>query len=398
MKKLFQYLFHRDHFIVVASAVLQLGLLGVIAFNLDFLNPVAKALDEFRITDVFFDIQQSGSEPESSELITMVDMTELHSRADIGALLEEINFRDPLFVGVDLIFEGEKDDITGNEILEGAVMGMTGRSVFSSKLTDYDGRKETFTNCVRSYFSDRLDISDAYTNLNDNLSGGRIRDFSLRQSYNGEEIPSFPAAIASVFDHSTGDIDSESIIINYKNVKFPIVRYDEVGEKADLIEDHIVLVGTLHEEQDMHSTPLGKMAGMELQAYSLLTLLEHQGMKEIPKWLSWVIALLLCYLLELSLDLFWQFLKRHKDSGLLFFFKESNLVSIVMFFLWSALVCWVMYIVFMKYNIYLSGGLVLGLMALTCEGRELYKAVVKGIRAKTKSNAFTETSLIKDVD
>lgn len=398
MKRIFKYIFHRDHLIITASAFIQLLLLGVIAFNLDFLNPIADALDNFSITDVFFDIEHSGTEPEICELVTLVDMTELHARDDIANLLEDINLCDPLYVGVDLIFEGEKDDLMANEVLEGSVTGLYGKSVFSNKLINFDSTQETFTSSVRSFFADRISVEEAYTNLNDDMAGACIRDFSISQTLNGDKLLSFPAKIASVFDETVSEIDNDEFLINFRNVSFPVVAYDEINEKSDLIEGHIVLVGTMTEEQDMHNTPLGKMPGLELQAYSLLTLLEHKGIKEAPRWLIWILAFLICYLLELSIDVLSRIVNKHNKSVLMVFLKESNVVSVVMLFLWIVLVCWLMFIMFVKHSISISGGVILGLMALVCEGRDLLKSIVKAIGSKFDDNHFVETSLLKEDD
>ena len=331
-------------------------------------------------------------------MVTLVDMTELYSRGDIANLFEEINNCNPLFVGVDLIFEGEKDDRVGNEILEGAVAGLYGKSVFSRKLIDFDSTEETFTNSVRSYFADRIDFDEAYTNLNDDMAGSCIRDFSISQTLCGKKVLSFPAKIASVFDDSVAELTNEEFLINYKNVKFPVVPYNEIDENSDLIDGHIVLVGTMTEEQDMHNTPLGKMPGLELQAYSLLTLLEHKGIKEVPQWLTWVLAFLICYLLELTIDAISRIVNRHNKSVLMVFLKESNVVAIVMLFIWVAIVCWLMFMLFVKHNVSISGGVILGLMALVCEGRDLLKSFVKAIGAKYEDNKFVETSLLKEED
>ena len=358
------------------------------------MNPVAKALDNFSITDVFFDIQNSGSEPETNDLVTLVDMTALHSRGDIANLLEDINQTDPLYVGVDLIFEGEKDDVLGNEILEGAVGGLFGKSLFSLKLTDYDSSQGTFTNSVRSFFAERVEFDEAYTNLNDDMAGVCIRDFSVAQTLNGERVLSFPAKIASVYDESIASLDNNEVLINFKNVRFPVVMYDEINQKSDLIEGHIVLVGTMTEEQDMHNTPLGKMPGLELQAYSLLTLLEHKGIKEVPSWLSWIIAFLLCYFLELSIDAVIKLLLKYDKTPIIVFLRKSNVVVILMLFLWITIVCWIMFLMFVKHGISIQGGIILGLMALVCEGRNLVYAIVKAITAKKPNCWFVRTSLL----
>ena len=83
----FRFVFHRDHLIITLGAFLLLWLLRFFAFNVTFLNPVAKALDSFRVTDLFFDIERIGSKPVESTDIAVMDVTDVIDRADLALLL-----------------------------------------------------------------------------------------------------------------------------------------------------------------------------------------------------------------------------------------------------------------------------------------------------------------------
>lgn len=396
MSRIIRYLFHRDHFIIVAFGLLLLLVLRVITVNIDFLNPIANALDEFSITDMMFDIQHATTEPEVNDLVTIVDMTDLHDRGDIANLLAEISQCSPIVMGIDLIFEGEKDDHLGNELLLEAVHDLEDKAIFTSKLTDYSSAEGTYKGCVRSFFVDDLDISEAYSNVNNDLTKSVVRDFGIKQKLNDEAMLSFPAKIASRFDDSVDKMNDDELLINFKNVVFPVVMYDEVLDKQELIDGHIILVGAMTEEQDMHNSPLGKMSGVELQAYSLLTLLEHKAMKKIPVWLDWLLALLVCYLMELTIDALFQWVCKKDKSAIMVFLKESNVLDIIMLFVWMVLLCWFIFIMFAKHNIIVGGGMILALLALTCEGRNIYMSIIKGLRAKNEKMKFVRTSILKD--
>ena len=71
---------------------------------------------------------------------------------------------------------------------------------------------------------------------------------------------------------------------------------------------------------------------------------------------------------------------------------------IVLLFLWVVLICWLMFLLFIKHSISMNGGIILGLMALVCEGRDLYKSVIKAAGAKNPDSVFVNTSLLKDDD
>ena len=66
-----KYLFHIDHFLVTTLALVLLWLLSIITFNLSILDPVADALDEFSITDVFFEIENNNIERIITEFLIL---------------------------------------------------------------------------------------------------------------------------------------------------------------------------------------------------------------------------------------------------------------------------------------------------------------------------------------
>lgn len=377
-----KYLFHIDHFLVTTLALVLLWLLSIITFNLSILDPVADALDEFSITDVFFEIENNKEENiETSNLITIVDMTDLHNRGDIASLMQEIGLKNPLCVGIDLIFEGEKDDSIGNKELVEAVNNLGETAIYSKKLTDYSGETDKFANRVSSFFTKDIEVQEAYTNLVNDMSSTRVREFTATQQEGETESISFPAAIASRFDTTLVSNHKDSYLINYRNVKFPVVKFDEIQEKADLIDGHIVLIGTMTEEQDMHMTPLGKMPGIEVQAYSLLTLLEHKDLQELPLWLSILITFVLCYLLEITIDAVPRCVEKSTKIPIVFL-RESGLITALLILLWVIVVTWLMFYSFTRWNVIIDGGVLLASMALVCEGRELIEATIKTLSTK----------------
>lgn len=107
-------------------------------FQVPILNPIARGVKNFSVTDMFFTIQNNITKADTCQSIVIVDMTELHNRADIGELLNSIYDLKPKTIGVDLIFEGVKDDFEGNVVLEQAVNRISPISIFATKLTGYN--------------------------------------------------------------------------------------------------------------------------------------------------------------------------------------------------------------------------------------------------------------------
>ena len=148
-----------------------------------------------------------------------------------------------------------------------------------------------------------------------------------------------------------------------------------------MIDGHIVLIGTMTEEQDMHMTPLGKMPGIEVQAYSLLTLLEHKDLQELPLWLSILITFVLCYLLEITIDAVPRCVEKSTKIPIVFL-RESGLITALLILLWVIVVTWLMFYSFTRWNVIIDGGVLLASMALVCEGRELIEATIKTLSTK----------------
>ena len=191
MKKFIRYFFHRDHVIITLFGFALLAILSVMVVNIGFLNPVSQALENFSITDMFFEIEHTD-EPEECNIITIVDMTELYDRGDIAELIQEVDECNPMCIGVDLIFEGEKDDSIGNELLEQTLLHLRSPTVFANKLTDYSGVNNSFQGIVRSYCAEKCGITEAYTNVTDDMMGSNIRRLSTHRLYKGQKQTSFP--------------------------------------------------------------------------------------------------------------------------------------------------------------------------------------------------------------
>lgn len=102
------YIFNKDHFIITVMTGLVVSLLTVVTFTIPMFSPIAKALKNISATDLFFQIESKIKNAEKCQDVVIVDMTELHSRSDIGQLLSDIYDAYPKAIGVDLIFEGEK--------------------------------------------------------------------------------------------------------------------------------------------------------------------------------------------------------------------------------------------------------------------------------------------------
>lgn len=386
-------LMHRDHLIVTILAFAFMAFFAVVTVSVSFLNPMAQAYSNYSLSDMYYQIERYGVKPDTSELITIVDMTELYERGDLANMLFELSEMEPRAVGMDVIFEGVRDDATGNSALMDAVQTLGDNVVFTLKLKDYDGEKGQFTNITRSFFTDSIKVKQGYANLPDNMEARNIRNYTVRQRMNDSTMLSFPYMVAQLIDKDVKASD-KLLRINYGNNVFPVVKASELQDHQDLIEGRVVMIGTMGEEQDMHLSPLGKMAGIEIQAYSLQTILERKDITDAPAWLNYVLAFIVCLLFELSMWAVDQFCKNHSKNAAVVFMDKSALLSTIVVTAWLILISWGGYVVFKHSSVYIDTKLLLALTAMVIVARKYYGAFIK-TWAANHSNKFIETSLFK---
>lgn len=365
-------------------AVMILSLFYFVSMNISFLSPVARAIKDFSMSDLYYHILWTGDEPEKSEVITLVDITDLHKRGQIAQTIEEVNKQHPKALGLDIIFEGLKDDSIGNDSLVNALSDCSSETVTAFKLLDYNAPSKTFTSSLHSFFINDVPLIEGYTNVLSNGTNGSVRQFSISRRTKEMEVYSLPAMLymSAINDTLPSSVkEPEDRMINYVPTRFPVVRYDSIAQKADLIRDHIVLLGTVNEEQDMHYTPLGKMPGLEVQAFSLQTLLSQRDIHVVSEvWLI-ILAFIFCYLTQFIQYGAVRLVARRTDTVSIFL-SGSFLFLRVITFSWLGLLAWLGFILYVKCNIYLAMTWIFAPVVLVAESRGLYSAFVKTLCLK----------------
>lgn len=104
MERLWKY------FAVTILAFCLVGVYAMAAFNLKVFNPIAEILDDYSFTDFYYKLQAGAGVQDTSRIVTIVDMTELRKRRDFADLFMEVNALKPKAVGVDVVFEGYKEE------------------------------------------------------------------------------------------------------------------------------------------------------------------------------------------------------------------------------------------------------------------------------------------------
>ena len=369
--------------IVTALAFVVLGIMAFFTFNLSFLNPIKKAVKEFSMTDMFYQILQETGSPDTSPLITIVDMTELISRRDLAEALEVIEAYSPKVIGVDMVFEGRKEDIQGDSMIAEVAQNHS-NIIWSMKLYDYADNELEHTSDVRSFFTSDVGVKEGVTNMQRQLYGGVKRSISIGWRLRGELKPSFITAVTNEYaGKEVVPTEAKEVEINFAPTQFPVIPADSVFLHPELIADHIVLFGAMNEEVDMHYTPLGKIAGIELLAYGIQTMMKKNDIVDIKGFWFWVITFLLVLV---TYDLRrrrkqWVDARPRASQRLLLGFP---IVGSIIAFLWMALLMWVAFVLFCGYDISFNPGLTFSAIAFLGTAESSYKSLLN--YAKDLSN------------
>lgn len=378
MKKILRGLFNWEHVVVTAVAFGLLFILAALSFNIQFLSPIARSVKEFSLSDLYYEADWTGEAPDTSRMVTLVDITRLHKRGEIAKVLGDIAACHPAVVGIDILFEGVKDDEDGNRQLEER-LGSMEETVVACKLTDYQSRHKSFDRCVSSFFMDSTPLMEGYTNVGDSPATTVLRYITVERTLRGESVLSFPAQVVTLYRDEEIPVQERSDrFINYRCLEFPVVDCDSVLLRRELLEGRIVLVGTMTEEQDMHFTPLGKMPGLKVQAYSVQTLLEQKNIAVLSPAGQWLTALVAAYLTVVLFFFLLRYIESRKSLACTFLYN-SKLFQRLVLFLWMGLITWASYVSYERCGLYVPMGRVLLPVVLVFEARNIYTAAVKAL-------------------
>ena len=346
--------------------------------NFSLFYPVKRALGNMSATDLFFLLIEETSSVNQN--ITILDLKDEYNRGKIAECLSTVDSLKPWIIGVDIIFEGVKGDQEDNLSLFYVANDMKSKAVWSTKLLDYDNKTKSFTNQLNSFFCDTLALQLGFTNLDDNLERKTIRKMLTVEKLNGKSINSFPLELALTLGDSISIKPNNKLTIDY-GTKFNTVPYDSIKFHEDLITNHIVLIRSTTDEADMWSTPIGKMSGVALQAYSLNTLRSHSDINYYSFWTNLLIAFILCYLFEIILDLGFQWLRK-RDNVASTLLIDSKLLLRGVSIIIMAIITWIILLVFVYRSKYFDAVLILAALGMLIESRRIYNATIKAFSMK----------------
>ena len=376
---MFKRIFHIDHVIITLLALLIMWLLSFVVLNVTFFDPISRALKNYQLSDMFYQIEKDSGVETESPLITIVDISSVYDRSQIAKVIEDINECEPYLLGIDVIFEGLKGDTVGSDAIAEALMNSE-KPVVAFKLTVYDNKTKEFTHSRHSFFTPSEGIVEGFSNVAHDAYGGALRYITTVRDCHGEKVYALAQEIARTY-YPELPVDTVALtkrMIDYTPTIFPVVAHDSILQHRDLLNGRIVILGGMHDDADMHYSPYGRTAGTNIQAYAVQTLLENKRIEEFPP----IVATLISFLLILFTQIFryefgrWANARRHLFLRTFF---GSTLVNNIINFTWIGLLVWINFIIFIKFDYYFPSTLTLLAIAMLIEAQNFYRNMIQYI-------------------
>ncbi len=310
-KHLTKYLYERDTIFATIGVFVFLIILGMIPLNFGAMNPMKMALQDFDFNDITYSNLEKGKgkDDKFDRRIAIVNIGHL-DREGIAYLIEKVNTMNPKVIGLDALFEGarepEKDSILRS------VLEKTNNLVGVSRILP---KEDSFV-VDANYFDESLKKRGSAILLGEGI--GTIRLYNPFETILGQKYPHITTAIVKEFDSIKYEIiikrNKETETINYTNRKdkYQIIEAEDLmneNVETKLITDKIVLIGYIatdvNDIEDKKFTPMndkvvGKslpdMDGIVVQANIISMVLDGNYIKKTPKWVAWLIAILIGWL------------------------------------------------------------------------------------------------------
>lgn len=309
--------FNIHAFNVTAVVFLLIGLGASLSFNRHFLNPLSHRLEDYDITDIVYS-QLRDPHVDLDERIVLVN-TGRPDRARIAHILERLLDAGPAVVGVDILFPDRQDPAT-DSLLASVLQRGGSTLVMADALGPYHDPSGAFTNMPATdpYFLQGC--RTGFINFPGNATR-TVRHFSPEEKGPHGPIKAFAVEMAGVYDPGARAYLMEERNhpqrIHYSAGESHFIRLnpdqvlDTTLDLTGLVSGKMVILGYTGTGEwndpmlDRHYTPMnphytGKsppdMFGMVIHANIIRMILDRKYIREVPAWISLLIAFLLCYL------------------------------------------------------------------------------------------------------
>ncbi len=281
---------------IAITAVLWILVKLIFSLNLSFFNPINDALDNYQLTDLYFNIHRSSDHSDVQNAagsdIVIIDINECRSRAEIAGLLNRIADAEPQLVALDVIF-GNASSVSQAE--DDSLLNSLRRLpnlVIAKNIIPKDDT--TFT-AESSFFADQQFATEAVINF----EYGVVRHFTPLQIFGSDTLVSFTKCIADNigidFPNTTNDY-----LIDYTLPHGMILSSHEQWND-EYLKNKVILIGDLNDYRDQFVVPVTlkgetRQAGVSIHRQILATAAEKHLFRKVPTWIEIPVSAILIFL------------------------------------------------------------------------------------------------------
>jgi CHASE2 domain-containing sensor protein len=312
-----------------------------IGVQLDFLNAVEATLKDFSLADVYYRLRDSN-DVKFDDRVVLVNIGDRPRSETARQILTLLQY-EPAVIGIDALFYGPNihpDDsirhlgLSGDDLLEIA-FSKAPRLVLVGEAEGYDEKTNRWDSLHRPYDRFARHVAVSYANTVTDEDGGELFNtwrrikpqFHLKDStridcFAGKVVSFYDSSVYAEFIGRGNDIEDIYFKGNIPNAldtanaaKYAVLDVDDVLQEnftPDAIRGKIVLMGYMgteytstHWDTDKFYTPLNPkpvgrtwpdMYGVVIHANIISMMLDRNYIDNMPDWLAYAIAFVLCYL------------------------------------------------------------------------------------------------------
>lgn len=329
------------------SAIILFTMFGVTRLvNFGAFDLYRLAFKEFSFLDTYYAQKLAPGDEKINTQIVLVNVEHLN-RGDLATLIEKVQREGPKVIGVDVIFDHEKELLTDERLWQ-ALQPENVVSAFAIQ------RREFVKNDPKlGVFRHKL----GYANFNFDTYNTVVRNVQVKKELEGFEYQAFAFRVAQKYmgrqKLEWDGMQEKSTPINYNGGRQHYFAFSgsEVlkRDSVPVLQNKIVLLGYLgtpmgnaYDIEDRHFTPLnqefvGKSApdtfGVVIHANIVEMLINGNKLKEAPIWVLLVVGFVLTFG---AIAYFIKLNKNHIERYMLV--RKLTQLGFTVLFIWVALV------------------------------------------------------------
>jgi CHASE2 domain-containing sensor protein len=310
--------FHIHGMAITLIIFLFIGLVKLVTFRSHYFDPFNNGMKDYEVTDIIYSQLRDKSRVQRETRIALVHV-EKPTRTELAAMLERIAAFSPAVIGLDILFQGEKDSLGDAQLRR--VLHSIPNVVLAANLAPYVDSLKGIPNMIVADSAFSNHSTSAYTNF---LAGAdkTVRMFTPQlNTLDGQEHLAFGVALSGYYDSLAvrkllrRNNPAERIDYFGEYRSFLRKNGSDIAEASDeelsvLFRDRIVMIGFADSRdsdapiEDRYFTPLNPvytgrsipdMYGMVIHANIVSMILDGRYIYELPTWIRTLLVVAFAY-------------------------------------------------------------------------------------------------------